>query len=210
MRIPHLNPHSNPITLTDALTLTPHPHPSPSTLTLTPHPHPSPSLLTLIGQKDGDELDYRGLLNRDGSVLTAITVDELKQPQALYSSLGCKTVVGLPFKDISTSDALLLREPPGLDDAEARQTLRRMMDVAILPIVPADALAAAPIEGAVALLTLEEAVAGKSAPECAKRTVLSVRGDEEPSLLAKLKELEHAFVLLDPPPTLSRALRVRE
>jgi len=158
----------------------------------------------LPGQKDGDELDYRGLLNRDGSVLTAITVDELKQPQALYSSLGCKTVVGLPFKDISTSDALLLREPPALDDAEARQTLRRMMDVAILPIVPADALAAAPIEGAVALLTLEEAVAGKSAPECAGRTVLSVRGDEEPSLLAKLKELEHAFVLLDPPPTLSR------
>jgi len=155
-------------------------------------------------QREGDAFDYRGLLNRDGSVLSTVSVASLSAPDALYADLGCKTVVGLPFKDISTSDALLLREPPAADDETARQTLKRMMDVAILPIVPAAALAAAPIEGAVALLSLAEVVGGAVAPECAARTVLSVRGDEDEATLAKLKEIDHAFLLLDTPPALSR------
>ena len=155
-------------------------------------------------QREGDELDYRGLLNRDGSVLSAVTAEDLRNPDALYASLACKTVVGLPFKDISTSDALLLREPPAADDEVAQQTLKRLMDVAILPIVPADALAASPIVGAVALMSLEEAAAGKAAPECAGRVVLTVRGDEDEALLAKLKDIDHAFLLLDTPTELSR------
>ncbi len=155
-------------------------------------------------QLEGDAFDYRGLLNRDGSVLSAVTAAELAAPDALYAALGCKTVVGLPFKDISTSDTLLLREPPAADDEIAQQTLKRLMDVAVLPVVPAAALSAAPIEGAVALLSLEELADGAEVPACAARVVLSVRGDEEEAMLAKLNELEHAFLLLDPPPTLSR------
>jgi len=158
----------------------------------------------LPGQVEGDDFDYRGLLNRDGSVLTSITPADLGNPDQLYADLGCKTVVGLPFKDISTSDALLLSEPPAADDAKARQTLKRLMDVAILPIVPAAALAASPIAGAVALLTLPEASAGSPLPEGAARAVITIRGDETETELKALKSIDHAFVILDVPDTLSR------
>ena len=158
--------------------------------------------VTLPGQQEGDVLDYRGLLNRDGSVISTVTVADLQNDQQLYIDLGCKTVVGLPFKDISTSDSLLLRVPPALDDAKARQTLKRLADVAVHVIVPAAALAAAPIEGAVALVDLADAAA--PLPEGAMRRVITVRGDEAEEELVALKSIEHAFLLLDPPPSLSR------
>jgi len=154
-------------------------------------------------QQEGDQLDYRGLLNRDGSVLSAVEPEALREPQQLYASLGCKTVVGLPFKDISTTDALLLSAPPPLDDTLGRQTLKRLMDVAILPVIPAAALAAAPVEGAVALVSLEEAASG-AAPPCAGRVVVRLSGEESAEEVRQLKGLPHAFVLLDPPPSLSR------
>ena len=155
-------------------------------------------------QREDDSLDYRGLLNRDGSVLTALEPADLSSPDVLYSDLGCKTVVGLPFKDISTSDTIYLTEPPALDDELGRQTLKRLMDVAILPVIPAAALAAAPVEGAVALLSLPEATAGGNVPDCAARIVVSIRGDETPEELAALKTIDHAFVMLDPPREISR------
>jgi len=153
-------------------------------------------------QRDGDAFDYRGLLNRDGSVLSVATAADLADPNPLYKAMACKTVVGLPFKDISTSDALLIRDGVPADDAVARQTLKRLMDVAVLPIVPAAALAAAPIEGAVALVPLEEAEA--PLPAGASRRVISLRGDEAADALAALAALDHAFVLLDVPEGLSR------
>ena len=107
-------------------------------------------------QRESDQFDYRGLLNRDGSVLTAVSLADLRDPNTLYKALGCKTVVGLPFKDIATSDALILSEPIPADDALARQTLKRLMDVAVLPLATADALDESPIEGAVAMMTLEQ------------------------------------------------------
>ena len=157
----------------------------------------------LPGQEDGDEFDYRGLLNRDGSVLQPVPLSMLSEPQALYKALGCKTVVGLPFKDIATTDAIVLRESPPLDSDVARQTLKRLMDVAVLPIVPAAELAARPIEGAVALATLAEVAAG-AVPACAKRVVLSLDGSESEADVLALKETPHAFVLLDVADGLSR------
>ena len=38
----------------------------------------------------------------------------------------------MPFKDIATSDSLLLREVPPADDASARQALRRMAVRAVM------------------------------------------------------------------------------
>ena len=160
-------------------------------------------------QKEGDALDYRGLLNRDGSVLTTISPEALQNPQQLYADLGCKTVVGLPFKDISTSDTLLLSSPPALDDEVGRQTLKRLMDVAILPVIPAAELAKAPVEGAVAQVTLAEAKAGDAVPECAGRVVVTLTGSESDEELASLKDIDHAFVLLDVPDSLSRLLASR-
>lgn len=36
---------------------------------------------TLPEQKPDDDLDYRSLLHRDGSVITSVTLDKLKQPE---------------------------------------------------------------------------------------------------------------------------------
>merc|ERR1719313_1181599 len=52
----------------------------------------------LPAQREGDSLDYRGLLHRDGSVLSALPIAELTQlgkmgslgSSALYRALGCK------------------------------------------------------------------------------------------------------------------------
>ena len=49
-------------------------------------------------QKEGDLVDYRGLLHRDGSVLSEVKPEDLASPDALYKSLGFKTAVGMPFK----------------------------------------------------------------------------------------------------------------
>lgn len=46
-----------------------------------------------------------------------------------HTKLGFKTAVGMPFKDIATSDSIYLEEAPGLDDKAARTTLRRMQEV---------------------------------------------------------------------------------
>jgi len=154
-------------------------------------------------QREGDTFDYRGLLNRDGSVLNVVTAAQLAQPNKLYKEMACKTVVGLPFKDISTSDAIFIRDSVPVDDDVARQTLKRLMDVAVLPLVPAEALAKAPIEGAVAVMSLSDAKSS-APPACAGRVVISLRGDETEEDLEALKELDHAFVFLDVPESLSR------
>ena len=155
----------------------------------------------LPAQAEGDDLDYRSLLHRDGSVMMAVTAEDLRGPMPLYKGLGCKTVVGLPFKDVATVDSLLLREPPAADDAEARQTIKRMQDVAIHFIVPADALAANPIDGAVPLMSLDAAAAATPTPP---RQVISLKGDETPEQIEQLKTLAHDFLLLDVPDSLSR------
>jgi len=154
-------------------------------------------------QRESDQFDYRGLLNRDGSVLTAVSLADLRDPNTLYKALGCKTVVGLPFKDIATSDALILSEPIPADDALARQTLKRLMDVAVLPLATADALDESPIEGAVAMMTLEQAKT-RSLPAGAARLVISLTGDETAEDLESLKTIDHAFTMLDVPEALSR------
>lgn len=122
-----------------------------------------------------------------------VTVEQLEAPQALYKALGCKTVVGLPFKDIATIDAYLLREVPSESAAEARQTIKRMQDVAIHPIVPAAVLQATPLPGAIPLMTLAEAAA---APH-QSRLVISLNGKESAEEIAKLNDIEHDFVLLE-------------
>ena len=132
-----------------------------------------------------------------------MTPADLGNPAALYAELGCKTVVGLPFKDISTTDTLLLRSVPAVDDATARQTIKRLQDVAIHMLVPAAELEREPLEGAVALQTLDEALTG-SLPACAARRVIALRGDETSEQVAKLKSTDHAFIMLDVPPELSR------
>jgi hypothetical protein len=51
---------------------------------------------------------------------------DLAHPEQLYRKLGAKLVVGMPFKDLATSDTLLLREVPPASDAAGRLALKRL------------------------------------------------------------------------------------
>ena len=46
--------------------------------------------------------------------------------QFLYKKLGAKLAVGMPFKDIATSDTIFMREIPPSSDTEGRRALRRL------------------------------------------------------------------------------------
>ena len=51
-----------------------------------------------VQQASDGSTDYRGLLHRDGTVISAVTLADLAQPEELYRKLGCKLAVGMPFK----------------------------------------------------------------------------------------------------------------
>ena len=106
-----------------------------------------------------DKVDVSLFLNPNGSVLSSVVPKMLSQDSApyLYKELGFKTAVGMPFKDIATSDSIFMRTLPAVDDANARTALRRMMEVGTGVIVPAEELTKNPLENAVALMSLTEA-----------------------------------------------------
>lgn len=112
----------------------------------------------LPAQQDGDAVDVRGFLHRDGSVLSVVAPEMFSKEnvQYLYKELGCKTAVGMPFKDIATADSILLRKVPS--DVDARNGIRRLIEVSIGVIVPAEELEKDPIPNAVALMDLEDAI----------------------------------------------------
>lgn len=114
-------------------------------------------------QQEGDDIDVRGFLNRDGSVIAAVTPEMLAKNnvQYLYKELGCKLAVGMPFKDIATVDSILMKELPEVDDADARLALKRLIEVSMGVIVPAAELEAKPLENAVALMDLKDAIEKK-------------------------------------------------
>jgi (E)-4-hydroxy-3-methylbut-2-enyl-diphosphate synthase len=65
-------------------------------------------------------------------VFSAVTLNHLDNPELAYRSLGAKLVVGMPFKDIATSDSIFMRELPVSGDAEGRRALRRLQEVSDL------------------------------------------------------------------------------
>ena len=56
----------------------------------------------------------------------------------LYQELGCKTAARMPFKEIATSDSIYMHTIPPSSDKEGRPALRRMMEVTVGVIVPAE------------------------------------------------------------------------
>jgi hypothetical protein len=105
---------------------------------------------------------------RDGSVFSAVSLHELKAPERLYQKLGCKLAVGMPFKDIASSDTLFMRELPVKSDLPARTALRRLQEVGMHVIVPAAHLFDNPMAGAIPLVPLAKA-ASTELPEGSKR-----------------------------------------
>lgn len=141
-------------------------------------------------------------------MLLRVSAAELAAPAALYASLGCKTAVGFPFKDIATADSIVLDALPAPDDADARLTLRRLQTAGIGVLAPAAALAAAPLDGAVAIVDLSDIVAaGGSAPPLpagALRMAVRVDGTESEAALLSLGALDAALLLLETDEALSR------
>jgi (E)-4-hydroxy-3-methylbut-2-enyl-diphosphate synthase len=153
-------------------------------------------------QLPGEEYDFRGLLHRDGTVFSSVALSDLKQADVLYKKLGAKLSVGMPFKDIATSDSIFMREIPPSSDAEGRRAIRRLQEVTVHVIVPADKLAADPLPGAVTLHTLRDAVAAHKAggvklPQGSTRLAISVDGTESEAEIGALKQLSPVVVLLN-------------
>ena len=117
-------------------------------------------------------LKHENLLRRDGSVFTAVSLSDLAQPDVFYKKLGCKLAVGMPFKDIASSDTLFMRQLPPSSDVDGRRTLVRLQEVGMHVIAPLSHLVENPMKNAVALVPLREAVAAPvSLPEGCKRCV---------------------------------------
>lgn len=151
-------------------------------------------------QKEGEEVDYRGVLHRDGSVLMSISLDELQRPELLYKSLAAKLVVGMPFKDLATVDSILLRELPSADDADARLALKRLIEVSMGVITPLSEQLTKPLPNAIVLVNLKELSGGayKLLAE-GTRLAVSVRGDEPYEELKILKNIDALMLLHELP-----------
>ncbi|GMH42640.1 hypothetical protein BSKO_10559 [Bryopsis sp. KO-2023] len=153
-------------------------------------------------QKEGDPVDYRPLLHRDGSVISAVSMEDIKQREQFYQALGTKMVVGMPFKDIATSDSIFMREIPASSDAEGRRTLRRLQEVGVHVIAPAEVLAADPLPDAVALMNLKDVVAMSNGsavelPEGAGRLAVAMDGTETTEEIAALKNIDAVMAFVD-------------
>jgi len=156
---------------------------------------------SLPEQREGDVADVRGFLHRDGSVLSVVTPEMLTKEnvQYLYQELGCKTAVGMPFKDIATSDSIYMPTIPPSSDTEARTALRRLIEVSVGVIVPAAELEKDPLPNAVALLSLKEAIANDGKlPDGAIRFAITIDGNEDDEEIMAIKEMKPVVCLLKP------------
>ena len=114
----------------------------------------------LPAKKDDDEVDVSGFLNSAGSVLSYVSPEMFSKENApyLYQELGCKTAVGMPFKDVATSDSIMMKTVPPSSDKAARTAIRRLQEVNMGVVVPAEELEKDPLPNAVALMSLEAAL----------------------------------------------------
>jgi (E)-4-hydroxy-3-methylbut-2-enyl-diphosphate synthase len=160
-------------------------------------------------RREGETLDMSQLLHRDGSVLSVVDLAELEQPELLYRKLGAKLAVGMPFKDIATSDSIIMYSVPPASDVAGRRALRRLQEVGVHVLAPAEVLKSEPTPDAVAIMQLAVAASaqregGVQLPAGAARLAVFVDGTESDADLAALKELDAAMVLLRTAPGLSR------
>lgn len=72
-------------------------------------------------------------------------------------------VMGLPFKEIDTSDSIYLANVPLSEDKAARKTIKRLQDINIGVIAPIEELVANPFPHSVAVVSLED-IAMKGLP----------------------------------------------
>jgi len=160
----------------------------------------------ILENSEDEAVDASGFLCADGSVISVLTPEMLSKENVpyLYGELGCKTAVGMPFKDIATSDSIFMRTIPPSTDTVARTALRRLVEVSVGLIVPAEELEKHPLPNSVAYMSLNDAVAknGKL-PLGAIRLAVAIDGDEDDETLQKVKTLNPAFIFLKTSPNIS-------
>ncbi len=117
----------------------------------------------MIEAKEEESVDASGFLNADGSVVSVVTPEMLTKENIpyLYAGLGCKTAVGMPFKDIATSDSIFLPSVPPSTDSDARTALRRLAEVSVGLIAPVSELEKDPLPNSIAFMSLDDAIARK-------------------------------------------------
>ena len=160
----------------------------------------------ILEKKEEESVDASGFLSPLGSVVSAVTLDMLTKENIpyLYAGLGCKTAVGMPFKDIATSDSIFLRKVPPSTDSDGRTALRRLAEVTVGLIAPLAELEKDPLPNSIALMSLTEAIARKGGlPTGAIRLAVSVNGDEDDAELKQIKSLDPAMIFLNTAPHVS-------
>ncbi|KAG0564073.1 hypothetical protein KC19_8G080700 [Ceratodon purpureus] len=147
-------------------------------------------------QKEGELVDYRNVLHRDGSVLMSVTLDQLKNPETLYRNLATKLIIGMPYKDLATVDTILLKKLPAAADRASRLAVKRLTDVGIGVLTPLAEQLANPLPHAMALATIDEIASGahKKLPT-GTRLAVTLRGDEPEEKLDMLKDLDLIMLL---------------
>lgn len=150
---------------------------------------------SLPAQMEGDETDIRGYLHRDGSVFSYITKNDLKNPDFMYRQLGTKSVVGMPFKDIATSDSLYLSEVP--TDAQSRKALKRLQDISVGVFADINQLNENPLPNSVAVVSLDKTSAGlPPLPPGSIRFAIKVTGIEPESAYNILKNVDPRVITI--------------
>jgi len=160
----------------------------------------------ILEKREEESVDASGFLNADGSVVSVVTPEMLTKENIpyLYAELGCKTAVGMPFKDIATADSIFLRDVPPSTDTDARTALRRLAEVSVGLIAPVEQLENDPLPNSIAYMTLDDAIARKGElPLGAIRLAIELDGDEEEDALKQLKALDPAMIFISTSPKIS-------
>merc|ERR1712157_457947 len=109
------------------------------------------------------DVDPANFLHRDGSVISVVHPDMLKEEssQYLYKYLGCKLAVGMPFKGVATVDSIFMHTLP--QDKITRRNLKRLLGANLGLITPAEELLKEEnfgvFQNVIALMDLKDAVA---------------------------------------------------
>ena len=106
--------------------------------------------------EEDSPLDVSKALHRDGSVISVVRLADFDDPDKLYADLGAKFVLGLPFKDIATSDSIILKELPKPDDAPRMLAIKRLQEGEVVVFSPLEELRKNAIKGAVAMVTMAD------------------------------------------------------
>lgn len=148
---------------------------------------------------DGETI---GALHRDGSVLTFVSDDGLADEQLLYKQLGCQTAVGMPFRDVATSDSIVLDDIP--TDSKKLRTLKRLASAGLGVVVPAEKITDENAGKVNNLISLEPSLAAFQASEAATKAIrlTGLESEEDLETISKLPDV--AFAMMDVEPDVSR------